>query len=547
MESALRDVTIGRDSTQQLASAATQGATQQRNAFDMLRSQDPAASVGRLGGQAITMAPFMGAGEAAAGSALEWLGAAVPEVSPALRFLSGGEGASLPSRIASSAVAGSAQGAGAGLLTNATSDAPISDTVAKGAQFGALAGGAGPVAKAAGAKVAEGIIGPEIPSPIADLARKAMDEYKIPLRTSQIAGTVDEETRYRDSSMLGQAATGFAKNAAAQRTAFTRAVAKTFGADSASITPPVMSQARSALGAQFDDFARAHSITNADDVLTKVGSIIHDAQQSMPASEVAPLLKQVENIGSVIEPGAQGGPGSISGETYQRLTAKGSPLDRAMQSGDSNLRYYAGQIRSALDDGIAQSATPAERAAFSDLRLKYKNLMTIKGLAAKAGITGEISPVQLQGVVNRSFDDRAFTGAGPLGELADIGQTFMKEPPQSGTVPRIKDLIKSHMLGIGLGTGAVGESVLHDPLMTAKLAGAAGLATAGRLTGEALSGRFNNSNLRTRLMLGGREAIPVPPILRNAGVKLNELIGPTVAPTSALAGVQLTRPQDTAP
>jgi hypothetical protein len=35
--------------------------------------------------------------------------------------------------------------------------------------------------------------------------------------------------------------------------------------------------------------------------------------------------------------------------------------------------------------------------------------------------------------VNTSFKNRAFTGAGDLGELAQIGQTFMKEPPNSGT------------------------------------------------------------------------------------------------------------------
>ncbi len=547
MGSALQNVNSaqnGGPNTYQMAQASIQGGVNQRNAFNLLHGGDPVASIGRVGAQMATVAPIMALGGAGTGAATDALGAAVPAMRGALDFLGGNAEGGLATRALSQGAAGVPQGAAVGALTSSTSDRPVGEQVATGAILGGGAGAAAPVAAATGSRLARGLIGPDIPQPIAQLATKAMDTYGIPLRTSQIAGTVDRNAAIKDSEAISQPLTGYAQNQAAQRTAFSKAVASTYGSDSAAHTPTAMSAARSSLGAKFQAFGASHNIPDADSVLTNLGAVVHDAQQSMPASDVAPLLKQVENIGSVIKPSdVPGQPGTIDGKAYLNLIKTGSPLDRAMQSGDSNLRYYAGKIKDALDDGMAQSATPQELADFSNTRLQYKNLMTIKGLAAKAGVTGEISPVQLQGMVNRSFDDRAFSGAGPLGDLADIGQTFMKEPPNSGTAPRLMDAVKRNLGTLGLGGGALGEAVfLHDPALAVKLgAGAAALGTL-RLGGNAISGALGNSATRTRLMLGRGQ--PDESALRGMGLTtLRDYMAPAYVPGSALAGIELNRPQ----
>jgi hypothetical protein len=53
---------------------------------------------------------------------------------------------------------------------------------------------------------------------------------------------------------------------------------------------------------------------------------------------------------------------SITGETYGNLVARGSPLDAALNSRDSNVPNYAGQIKSALQDALERSLSPADQA-----------------------------------------------------------------------------------------------------------------------------------------------------------------------------------------
>ncbi len=171
-------------------------------------------------------------------------------LSGSLDYLGGRATTTNPLALAGSSVLpGAVQGAQAGALNSSTTDRPVSDSVKSGAALGAATGASTPVLDAVGSKISGGFSGPHIPAPVLDLASKARDTYGIPLRTSQIIGTVDRGAAIRDSEMLSQPATGFPSNNAAQKTAFTRAVANTFGADTDTLTPPVMDKARKDLGA----------------------------------------------------------------------------------------------------------------------------------------------------------------------------------------------------------------------------------------------------------------------------------------------------------
>ena len=96
-----------------------------------------------------------------------------------------------------------------------------------------------------------------------------------------------------------------------------------------------------------------------------------------------------------------------------------------MSDNDSNVSYYAMQIRNALDDTMERTAQGTGNSDLIDqlarTRLQYKNMMTFAPLAAKS-VYGTISPVALNQAVTSKFANRASQGADSLGELAQIGR-----------------------------------------------------------------------------------------------------------------------------
>lgn len=108
---------------------------------------------------------------------------------------------------------------------------------------------------------------------------------------------------------------------------------------------------------------------------------------------------------------------------------------------------------------------------------QYANLKTIEPLVAKDSVDGNISPAQLMGRVNASKAGKASMAVGTrgeLGDLANIGSKFLKNPtPDSGTSQRLMAYKALGSLGT-LGAGAVGGSVIGLPATLASLATAVG-------------------------------------------------------------------------
>lgn len=260
---------------------------------------------------------------------------------------------------------------------------------------------------------------------------------------------------------------------------FTRAVARTFGEDAENLTPQVMQRARARLGSEFDHVA-SNTTIRADDAFGRdLTTVLQEARTVLPAAEVVPLARQMDAIVSKIDPA-----GNLTGETYQALTRKGAPLDRAMQSTNPNVKYYAGQIREALEDAMQRSATPEMAARLAEARRQYKNMMTVAPLVVK-GTPGEVSPLALQQRVNGSFSGRAFRGGGELGDLSDLGQMFFRRPADSGTP--MGTLVVDQMMRHGNALAAAGLAAAtgggylagYDPVDILK--GVSGLAGAGLL------------------------------------------------------------------
>lgn len=281
-----------------------------------------------------------------------------------------------------------------------------------------------------------GNVDPEVAA-LGDLART---KYGIPVNAAQMSES--PAVRFGNSALSRLPFSGAGTDTAMQQSAFTRAVSKALGENTDRITPTVMQAAKSRLGSEFDAVANGTTIQADPQFIGDLRGTLHDARTVLPEAELKPLYSQVRNVLDTLDQNTR----TISGSSYQALTRKGTPLDRAMQSADPNVAHYAGQIRDALDDAMQRSAPPDLADRLSTARGQYKAMKTIEDLVEKSP-DGHVSPALLMGAVRKSYGNMAYNGGGALGDLARIGQRFLKEPPSSGTAERLSALGWAGALG----------------------------------------------------------------------------------------------------
>jgi len=399
-----------------------------------------------------------------------------------------------------------------------------------GEQFAAgILGAMAPSVAVGGYNSAKNLLtGGGIRSDVANLAKVAEDKYEIPISGAKISNS--PFIKHLDSLLSKLPLTGNLEKDEAARTAFTKAVAKTFGEEADNLSPEVMSQAKDRIGKVFNEVAKNSAIDIDDDLVRGINQIADDAQLSVAESEYRPIANQIKNIFSKIKDG------KITGDVYQALTRRNGPLDRAMASSDSNIRFYANQLRDTLDDGLERSATPETIDALRTARLQWKNMRTVQDLAAKAGIEGEINPAALLGAVKKSYKNMAYTGAGDIGELAQIGQRFLKEPPSSGTAERIAALKT-----LGLPATLAGGAAMTGDMETAGalLAATGALGVSGRAASSALNSQWYKNRLLQSAFENGAALDAAESPLSN--IILNSL-GRSYSPISAVNTNRLAQP-----
>lgn len=525
-----------------LRTGSIQGFADQRNRFNLVHGVDPAATTGRMLGNLATVAPTLAMGEGALGALGAGVREAAPALGPALDFASGNAGAdNLLIRAPSMAAHGAQQGAAVATLNSSQSDRPLGEQMVHGAKLGAAMTGALPAFGATGNMLFGG--GSQLAPEVASLADLATQRYGIPLRRSQIIGVGDRNAAIHDSQMIGRAGTGYAENNARQGQAFARAASRTIGED-APLTPEVMDRARQRIGGVFEQAARNTGIAADDQLRSDLAQVGSQARElGLDQSQINALDMQ---IGKITDLAARHGD-VIPGDAYQALTESGSSLSRIMKNGHSSFADLATDIRGAVDDAVARAASPEDAAALRQARFQWKNLKTLQPLAAKAGPDGSISPALLRGRVMTQFPDFAFGGGGDLGDLARIGQTFMKEPGNSQTPARLKEMLT----GAVLGGGGVGEAILasHDPMLALKLAGGAAGLGALRYGSNAIAGAYNRSpSVVNRLITQGTRE---PDTLDGVYRTLREVAGPAYVPLGVTADrnrlLSLPRPEPVGP
>lgn len=348
--------------------------------------------------------------------------------------------------------------------------------------LGALAGGASiPGASSLSTAVRESVA-PEAATVVKPIAQKAL-EYGIPLTRSQIG-----DSRFNQglaSVAEKMPLSGGAAFRDTQQTAFNKAVASTFGEDADKITPEVINNAYKNIGAKFDNVHSGLQVKVNDGIMNQLGSIEEDAKNSITGDHYKIVQNNINKfLGDIDENGI------IPGE---KLNSLRSNIAKTLKSTKNDASPYLGDIHD-LVMNAATADNPATQQMLNEARLQYKNLKTIEPLAAKAD-RGNISPALLTNVVRQSYRDFTRGGGGKLGDLARIGNTFLKEKvPNSGTPER--QMMMSGLKTVG--AAATGAGAIAAPSVIAPAIGGLGAAR--------LFNKFNQSQA------GVQSALNRPPV-----------------------------------
>ncbi|MBR0685309.1 hypothetical protein JQ594_05240 [Bradyrhizobium manausense] len=304
----------------------------------------------------------------------------------------------------------------------ARSDGDLSQTV-KGAGVGGGVGVLSPfVARVIGAGVNK------IMAPAADRATNYLmqrtEALGIPIRPSQVS--TSPFINKMDQMVPKIPGSGMGKAIEEQRVGFNRAVANTFGENATHITPDVMAAAKRRLASEFNTIERGTTVQFDRPLARQLSSVLNDASGVLEPNQIAPIANRVTEISNLVKNG------EFDGRTFNNMLKKDAPLNRLQKATDPNVRFYASQIRTALQDALERSATPDMAQRYNLARYHYRNLKTVEPLAEKAA-TGDISPTLLLNEVRKANPNFAYGSGGDIADIARIGQRFMRQPPDSGT------------------------------------------------------------------------------------------------------------------
>lgn len=260
------------------------------------------------------------------------------------------------------------------------------------------------------------------------LAQKA-EQYGIRLGMPQLSD--NSVVRTVASQMERLPFSGARKAAEGRQVALNRAVGDTFGSPEDKITPDVFAKAADRIGNEFNTIAARNSLPASPQLLSRLGSIRAEAEALAGTKEAA----QVNNWITRELLGKADANGVIPGAAYKSFDSR---IGKATASG-GEAAHYLGQVREAVREAMDNAISPRDKAAWDLARRQWASLKTVEPLVAKA-TTGDISPASLMGRVTADKAGKARMAkdrGGQLGDLARIGQRFLKESPNSGTADRL--------------------------------------------------------------------------------------------------------------
>lgn len=352
--------------------------------------------------------------------------------------------------------ASAAAGAGIAGLQPVVGDESRISNMEEGALGGAAGAAAGKVAGAA----LRGFGGPGARQGAVDI----LQNEGIPLSTAQQTGSKVAQHIERASAITGDDAAQFA---AQQGAAFNRAVLRRVGVTDPEVTaatPDVLSAAKSNIVQVMDEVGARTKVKLDQPFQADLGNIRGQIERTLPQSEAAPLLRNLEDIGA----NASANGGTLNGAFVQKLRSNLSALER-----NPGTAPLAGDLKDAVDDAMVRSAQPGDVPALQQARRQYRALKQIEPAINPA--TGDISPLALMRSLSvKSNRNQALYGQGDQ-SLMNLARAAKQVIPDllgnSGTAERLLP-----------GVGAIETLASGQPLQAGAklLAGKAGLNAAGR-------------------------------------------------------------------
>lgn len=269
---------------------------------------------------------------------------------------------------------------------------------------------------------------------VAALAQRAQ-ALGVPVRPGQAASSkvvkvVDDQLAALPPSLTGNSASNPTRiTPDAQFEAFTRAVSKTVGEDEPALTTTVMAKVAKKISDVYKAVLPRNQVAPSPDLQTALDDIRLNAKDALDDDSVKPVLNALDKIEGKLKVGP------LSGRQYQTMRARGGMISAVSESQNTTVAHYGNKIRDALDDAFEAQAQGNDAAEMKQAREWLRNYKILEPLAEKAP-TGKISPALLLGQVAKSYPDFATGGGGDIGDLARIGQQFLKSPPNSETATR---------------------------------------------------------------------------------------------------------------
>lgn len=292
------------------------------------------------------------------------------------------------------------------------------------------------------------------PSPeIAALAKKASD-LGIELRPDMLSSN-------KFAKLIGEALEQVplsGSKAEQRQMAFNGALTKIIGGDARSkrLTPDVFDRAMTASGEKIGQISKETPIT----VTPELRRTFNDRVQEVAKFETQDVAKIVSNYVQELDGATTGG--VIQGEAFRKINSKIGRQIRSTNNGDLKNALY--ELQQDMHDALEKNiASPQRLAELQDARYKYAMGKIIEPLVAKSK-GGDISPAGLMGAVTSDSGKKSMMArgrGGDIGDLARIGQAFLKEPPSSGSAERLGAY------------GLMGGGAIVEPHTAAGIVGAA--------------------------------------------------------------------------
>jgi hypothetical protein len=293
---------------------------------------------------------------------------------------------------------------------------------------------------------------PKIDEGLAEVGALAA-KHKIPVSIDQLSFSKPLKTFQKVSQEIPFSGSGAFREK--QMLSFNRALFNTVGSNADRFNQKTMADAFKRVGGEFDDLTKGKTFNLGDDFINSIASQ-KDEIQSQLGQEAADIFEK-EALRVIND---FGGNNNVKGEI---LAAQRSRINKLARGADFSKQQALFDLENILVDSIT-SGDEGAKAALSEAKRKYKNLIALEPVAAKAK-GGFISPSLLNERVQRVYKT-AFTrgeNAGDIGELAKVGYELLPELGGS-------DTFQKSALAIGA-TGGAGA--FSPPLAAAAIGGMA--------------------------------------------------------------------------